>query len=172
MSKKIVFSHIVCIGHNNAIGFNNRLLFSFKEDLDYFKSKTMGSVVVMGRLTYESIGKPLKGRINIVISKSSINEKGIFTVSSIDDAIELAKQMTDVINDKEVFIIGGESIYKQTMGLVDNIYVTKVISEPNVKADSYYPLISEDFGLVENSVLYQSEKGFIYGFERYARSSV
>ena len=166
MSKKIVFSHIVCIGHNNAIGFNNRLLFSFKEDLDYFKSKTMG------RLTYESIGKPLKGGINIVISKSSINEKGIFTVSSIDDAIELAKQMADVINNKEVFIIGGESIYKQTMGLVDNIYVTKVISEPNVKADSYYPLISEDFGLVENSVLYQSEKGFIYGFERYARSSV
>lgn len=170
MTKKIRFSHIVCIGQNNEIGYDNKLLYKFKEDLEHFKSKTIGSVVIMGRKTYDSIGKPLVGRINIVISRTMKSTEGVFVVGSISEAIKLAKSAAIIINNKEVFIIGGAQIYDKTINLVDRVYLTRVRSKQSVSADSYYPDIESTFSLVENSCLLSSGgKDLLYQFETWVK---
>lgn len=169
MTKKIRFTHIVCIGNNNEIGKDNKLLFKFKEDLEFFKSKTIGSVVIMGRKTYDSIGKPLVGRINIVISRTMKRTEGVFVVSSISEAIEIAKSAATVINNKEVFIIGGESIYEKSLDIVEKVYITRVLADSK-KVDSYYPDIESTFSLVDNSCLLSSgEKDLLYQFETWVK---
>ncbi len=123
---------IVAIAKNNAIGKNNNLLWHIKEDLVYFKKTTLGATVVMGRKTFESIGKPLPGRRNVVVSKTMNEIEGIEIFRSIDQAIGSCS------SNEEVFIIGGGEIYKQSISLVQRIFLTIVdVNIPD--ADTFFP---------------------------------
>ena len=131
---------IVAISENNAIGKDNQLLFSLKKDLQHFKNLTTNNVVIMGRKTYESIGKPLPNRINLVLTRENKeNIDNIETFSSIEDAIEYSK--TNYPN-KEIFIIGGGQVYLQALNkeIVDKLYITKVKKHIE-DADTYFPNI-------------------------------
>ena len=123
---------IVAVAKNNAIGKNNNLLWHIKEDLVYFKKTTLGATVVMGRKTFESIGKPLPGRRNVVVSKTMNEIEGIEVFRSIDQALGSCS------SNEEVFIIGGGEIYKQSISLVQRIFLTIVdVNIPD--ADTFFP---------------------------------
>ena len=123
---------IVAVEKNNAIGKNNNLLWHIKEDLVYFKKTTLGATVVMGRKTFESIGKPLPGRRNVVVSKTMSEIEGIEIFRSIDQALGSCS------SNEEVFIIGGGEIYKQSISLVQRIFLTIVdVNIPD--ADTFFP---------------------------------
>ena len=141
-------SIIVAKSTNNAIGFDNQIPWKLPEDLKRFKEITMNSTVIMGRKTYESIGRPLPGRINIVISRNlnQFKEDNIMLVDSLDKAILKSP------SNKPIFIIGGEQIYKQALdkGIVDCVYITNV--EMDVEGDAFFPELSEkDFVLREKT---------------------
>lgn len=130
-------SIVVAMGENNEIGFGNELLWHLPEDLKHFKKLTSGHPIIMGRKTYESIGKPLPNRTNIVVSrKSDWFEEGVLIVGSLKEAMKFAKKI-----DEDYFIIGGGSIYKQTIDLVDCLEVTLV--KAHLEADTFFPKIDE-----------------------------
>lgn len=134
----MIFSHIVAMSKNNVIGQNGRMPWHYSEDLKRFKQMTMGHSLIMGRKTFESIGKPLSGRQNIVISKTLEPQDGIIVVPGIDQAFMHAKETSKTWGE-EVFIIGGGEIYKQTLSKVQKIYMT--IVQKNVEGDTFYPEI-------------------------------
>ena len=104
---------VVAMGKNREIGVDNQLLWHLPKDLKHFKELTSGHPIIMGRKTYESIGKPLPNRTNIVISrKNDWFEEGILIVGSIKEALKFAKKI-----DENVFVIGGGTIYEQTIDL-------------------------------------------------------
>ena len=130
-------SLIVAKAHNNVIGINNKLPWHLKDDLQNFKKLTMGHHILMGRKTFESIGKALPGRMSLVISSEPRpTEESVFWFNSIFRAIKHAERS----GESELFIIGGEKIYKYALSLVDRIYLTEV--EGEIKGDTYFPQLS------------------------------
>ena len=128
----MTISIIVAVAENNAIGYDNHLLWHISEDLKRFKSITTGHHIILGRKTYESVGKPLPGRINIVISRQeNYTVDGCLVAKSIEDALLIAK------DDSEVFIIGGGEIYKQALSITDKIYLTRV--HAGFAGDTFFP---------------------------------
>jgi dihydrofolate reductase len=140
MTKNIMkLSSIVVVGKNREIGCNNQLLWDIPLDMARFKKLTTGHTVIMGDRTFESIGSPLPGRNNIVISlDQDYKAPGCTVVHSIEDSIECAKKSE---TNGESFIIGGGTIYKLFMPLIEKLYVTEVDDAP--KADVYFPDYSE-----------------------------
>jgi dihydrofolate reductase len=129
-------SIVVAIAKNNAIGKDNQLLWHLPKDLKHFKEITSGHTIIMGRKTYESVGKPLPNRRNIIITRQNIAINGCEVVNSIDEALKLCT------GEEEVFIVGGAEIYKQAMALTDRIYLT-IVHQP-FDGDTYFPEIKED----------------------------
>lgn len=132
---------IAAVDRNWAIGKDNSLLISIPDDMKFFRETTKGGVVIMGRKTLESFpgGRPLKNRINIVITRDPFYEKeGAIVVHGTDEALKKAAEYPD----REAFVIGGESIYRQMAPLCDTIYITKVDSEYD--ADAYFPDLDSD----------------------------
>lgn len=130
-------SLIVAKAENNAIGINNKLPWHLKDDLQNFKKITTGHHILMGRKTFESIGKALPGRMSLVISSEPrANQENVFWFSSIFRAIKQAERN----GETELFIIGGEKIYKYALSLVDRIYLTEV--KGDVKGDVFFPQLS------------------------------
>ena len=125
-------SIIVAMSNNNVIGINNTLPWHIPQDLKRFKSLTMGNPIVMGRKTFDSIGRPLPGRKNIVITRNedSIIE-GVEIVNSINSLLALIK------DEEHVFVIGGEQIYKIFLDHATHLYVTEVDSD--VVGDAHFP---------------------------------
>jgi dihydrofolate reductase len=143
----MVISHLVAAAENNVIGKDNQIPWHLPNDLKFFKNKTWGMPVVMGRNTYESLDKPLPGRINVVITANhDWKRESVLVAHTIDDAIKKACD-TDC---KQVFIIGGGEIFKQSMEMAHKIYLTRVHAK--IIGDTFYPffdvskwvLISED----------------------------
>ncbi|MEO6490997.1 MAG: dihydrofolate reductase [Ferruginibacter sp.] len=133
-----MISLIVAASTNNAIGKNNQLLWNLPNDLKFFKNTTWGMTVIMGRKTYEAVKKPLPGRINIVItSQAGWNAPDVWVARSLDDALEQAA----TTNCREIFIIGGGEIYKQSMVIADRIYMTRVHAV--LEGDTFFPVIEE-----------------------------
>ncbi len=124
---------VVAIASNYAIGKNNQLLWHLPKDLRHFKDITAGGTVIMGRKTFDSVGKPLPKRRNIVVTRQPIKIEGCEVVASIEDAIALCK------TENEVFIVGGAEIYRQAMHLVNRIYLT--IVHHSFDADTFFPEI-------------------------------
>ncbi len=125
-------SIIVAMSQNSVIGFNNQLPWHISEDLKNFKKTTLDHCVIMGRKTYDSIGKPLKDRRNIVISRdSSLLINGVEVVNSLDKAISMVE------DSSEIFIIGGEQIYTISLPLATHLYITKVYGD--YKGDAFFP---------------------------------
>jgi len=131
-----IISIIAAVSSNNVIGKDNKLPWYIPEDLEWFKSNTLGKPVIMGRKTHESIGKKLPGRLNIVIS----NNKGyrplhnmVKTYSSLAEAIQAHQDF------EELVIIGGEQIYREALPLASKIYLTSVYK--HVEGDAFFPEI-------------------------------
>ncbi|MET0463976.1 MAG: dihydrofolate reductase [Chitinophagaceae bacterium] len=132
----MILTLVVAAARNNVIGKDNQLLWRLPNDTRYFKNVTWGMPVVMGRKTFESLGKPLAGRTNIVLTRnSSWKADGVTTVKTMDDAVFLAKQM-DV---KELMVIGGGEIYKMVMPKANRIHITRVEAAP--EGDAWFPEI-------------------------------
>lgn len=151
-----MISAIAIVDNNFGIGYHNKLLFHIEEDAKLFKKLTLNNVIIMGRNTLESLpnGKPLKDRINIVLTsdeellKMNKNDSNIVYASCIDEAIYIAE-----LYNKEIFVIGGESVYNQMLNYCNRIYLTKV--NLDCIADKYFPDITGKFELVEESELKQ-----------------
>jgi dihydrofolate reductase len=124
---------VVAIATNNAIGKNNELLWHLPKDLKHFKQITSGHTVVMGRKTFDSIGKPLPNRRNIIITRQDINPEGCEVANSLDAALALATP------DEDLYFIGGAEIYRQAMAVTNYIYLT--IVRQAFDADAYFPEI-------------------------------
>jgi dihydrofolate reductase len=130
-------SFIVAKSLNNVIGFQNKLPWRLKDDLEMFKKLTMGHHILMGRKTFESIGRPLPGRMSLVVSSEPrMNEEGVFWFNSLFKAIKQAERS----GENELFIIGGEKIYKSALSLCDRIYLTEVNAE--IEGDTFFPSLS------------------------------
>jgi dihydrofolate reductase len=134
---------IVAMAQNGVIGRDNKMPWHLSEDLKYFKKVTMGKPVIMGRNTFESIGKPLPGRDNIIISRNPDYEAdGISVVGSVEDALDLASQLTDHDAGTEIMIVGGAQIYAQTLPLAQRLYLTEVHAD--VHGDARFPAFNRD----------------------------
>ena len=126
-----MISIIAAIGKNYELGLNNQLLWHIPNDLKYFKELTTGKTVVMGRKTYESIGRALPNRENIVLTRQSIKI----------DNVDVVNDYKKILDLEDVFIIGGEQIYKLFLPYADNIYLTEIAE--NKEADSYFPIFDK-----------------------------
>ena len=132
----MIISLVVAAANNNAIGKDNKLLWHMPNDMKYFKNVTWGMPVIMGRKTFESLGKALPGRKNIVITRQAgWSADNTVVVQSLEDAVFIAGQ-TDA---NEVMVIGGGEIYKAYFDKAKRIYMTRVDASP--EADTYFPEI-------------------------------
>lgn len=129
---------IVAISENNAIGKEGKLLFKLKHDMENFKKTTTNQVVIMGRRTFESIGKPLPDRVNVVLTRQPLQ----CDVIVYDDLKKAVKEMQEAYPGKEIFIIGGGQVYKEALekGLAGRLYMTKV-KKVVEEADTFFPPI-------------------------------
>jgi len=123
---------IVAIAQNRTIGVNNTLPWRCPEDLRHFKALTMGHHMIMGRKTFDSIGKPLPGRTTVVVTRNrDLNMAGCVIAHSLEDA------MTACTGDEEIFIVGGAELYAQALPLVDTLYITEI--QQDVIGDAHFP---------------------------------
>ena len=131
-----MLSLIVAASTNNAIGKQNSMLWHLPEDLKFFKNTTWGMPVIMGRKTFEAVGKPLPGRTNIIVTTNKEwRAENTITTSSIEEAVNVAK----ATNANEIFITGGGEIYKQTLPTADKVYLTRVHTE--IDGDAFFPVL-------------------------------
>lgn len=137
--KKII---IAAVSLNNVIGLNNKIPWINKEELNHFKNTTIRNVVLMGRNTFKSIGKPLSERTNLVISRSIVeknNAENVFYFDSINEALKYA----DKLELDKIFIIGGSGIYSQMINDVDELLISRIPFE--FEGDKYFPNISDKY---------------------------
>ena len=131
-------SLVWAMAQNRVIGRNNSLPWHLPEDLKYFKRITMGKPVIMGRKTYESIGKPLPGRANIVITRNpNVSIEDVRVVNSLNQAMTLCESIAEIDGVAEAMVIGGAEIYALAMPLADRLYLTEVHAE--VEGDATFP---------------------------------
>ena len=157
---------IVAISDNNAIGKNNELLWHISEDLRFFRRTTLGWPVIMGRKTFESIGRALPGRVNVVISRGFTTGEDVEVVGSLEEAFATAEST----NLEKCFVMGGGQIYAQALELADRLVVTHVhtIIED---ADTFFPPIDPQvWEVAQRSELFTDEEtGYTFEFVEYLR---
>jgi len=149
---------IAAIGKNNELGMNNKLIWKLPKDLQFFKETTMGKYVVMGRKTFESLPKKLPGRVMVVVSSKDLDKD--YDIICYHNLIDALKNL----GGKDIFIIGGASIYEQAIDFADTIYLTELgASEYN--ADTYFPQFDKnDWNIehlesgIDNGISYQRNK--------------
>lgn len=159
-------SIIVAISDNNAIGRDNQLLWHISEDLKFFKRTTLGSPVIMGRKTFESIGRPLPKRVNIVVSRGFNTGEEVAVAASLEEAFKVAEDT----NLEKCFVIGGGQIYSQALPLVDSLIVTHVHTVIE-DADTFFPEIDPVIWQVSerSELLHDEESGYDFEFVEYIR---
>ncbi len=147
---------VVAAAENNGIGLNNQLPWHLPNDLKFFKKITSGGTIIMGRKTFESIGKPLPNRTNIVISsQDNYNAEGCIVVKSLEEALQKS-------NSPEVFIVGGGELFKQALPLTQTIYLTRVHTD--IKADIFFPEINMHDWTIEFSENHQPDDKHQFGY--------
>jgi dihydrofolate reductase len=162
----VLISFIVAVSQNNVIGKDNKLPWHLPSDMKYFKNKTWAMPVVMGRKTFEALGKPLDGRTNIVITRQTDwKPAGVAIVHSIDQAI-LEATMTDA---KEIFVIGGSEIFSAALPSADRIYLTLI--HHDFEGDAFFPKPDlDDWKLVSNKDCDADEKNkYAHSFQVWER---
>lgn len=164
----MLVSAIVAVASNNAIGRDNALPWHLPEDLKFFKRTTMGKPVLMGRKTFESLGRPLPGRLNIVLSsqKDLTLPEGVVLCHSLEEGLA---QLKAAGND-EVFVIGGGKIFADCLPLLDRLYITRIEFQPD-DADVFFPEIdSSKWKLVWEEPHQADERhAYNYTFQKYER---
>ncbi len=156
---------VVAMGLNREIGVDNQLPWHLPKDLKHFKEITSGHPIIMGRKTYESIGKPLPNRTNIVISrKKDWFEEGILIVGSIKEAIKFGQKI-----DEDIFIIGGGNIFEQTMDIADKLEVTEI--KTNIEADTFFPKIDPKIWTKTDEICHEKDEknNFDFCFQTFQR---
>lgn len=159
---------VVAASLNNAIGKDNRLLWSLPNDMKFFKNTTWAMPVIMGRKTFESLGKPLQGRLNIVITRQADwQPEGATKAGSLQEAIEVAKAE----HFREAYVIGGGEIYREALPLTDTIYLTRV--ETVVDADTFFPEIDDKEWKLSYSQSFAADEKHAcpYRFETWVRQA-
>lgn len=157
-----MISLIVATGENNVIGLNNKMPWHLPADLAYFKRVTTGHAIVMGRKTFESIGRPLPKRTNIILTRDkNFQATDCHIIHSVEAALELSKQ-------DQLFIIGGAEIYKQFLPHADKIYLTHI--HQNFEGDTFFPKLTDEWKLVSTEKHDPDEKNqYEYEFRKYER---
>ena len=136
----MIISHLVALSNNFVIGVNNDLPWKLKKDLQHFSAYTQNKAIVMGRKTFESIGRPLPNRKNIVISSSLESQEGLEVVPSLNQAIEVASQWNkDNSAGEEIVLIGGGYVFEESKNIVNKLVLTRV--ECEINGDVFYPQI-------------------------------
>lgn len=136
-------SLIVAVAENRTIGRDGGLPWHLPGDLRHFKALTIGRPVVMGRKTFESIGRPLPGRPNVVVSRGGMfKPEGVALCASIENALDNAERMAYEIGADEIMVIGGERVYRDTFAVASRIYLTEVLSKP--KGNAFFPELAAD----------------------------
>lgn len=155
----VTISLVVAASNNNAIGKDNQLLWRLPNDMKYFKNVTWGMPVLMGRKTFESLGKALAGRKNIVLTQQTgWKAEGVITVKNFDDAVFLTKEM-DV---KELMVIGGGQIYSSVFDKANRIHITRVDAE--FEADTFFPHIDPNIWKLVSQKNYEADAKHSYNY--------
>jgi dihydrofolate reductase len=125
-------SILVAMARNRTIGVNNTLPWRCPEDLKHFKTLTMGHHMIMGRKTFDSIGKPLPGRTTVIVTRNTdLRIEGCLIAHSLKEAIAVC------VGDEEIFIVGGAELYRQAISLVDTLYITEI--QQDIEGDAHFP---------------------------------
>ena len=164
----MTISLVVAASENNVIGKDNRLLWHLPNDMKFFKNTTWGMPVIMGRKTFESLGKPLTGRTNIVMTRDrEWAAKGTTVTANMDEAMKAAAE-TDA---KEVFVIGGGEIFKQVLPQANRVYLTRVHTK--LEGDAFFPeLPAKDWKLLSQlDFTADAKHAFAYSFQVWQRNS-
>ena len=159
----MTLSLIAAVAKNRAIGYQNKLLFAIKEDMEHFKRLTMGHVIIMGRHTFESLPNgALPHRKNIVISKSQTVFKGCTRASSFEEALSMCQK------EAEVFVIGGEQVYKEAISQTDKLYLTEIDALPQ-QADAFFPAYDDWQLVAKEEHKKDKSKSLAFAFSIYHR---
>lgn len=169
----MVSSIIVAAASNGAIGGDNKMLWHMPTDMKYFKNMTTNHTVIMGRKSYDALGKPLPNRVNIVISKNeNYKLNGCYTVTSLDEAFNLAQELysnNDDAAEQQIFVIGGAQIYRLAMPLVDKLLVTEIKGE--FDGDAFFDKVDQNIWeeTARDSHKKDDKNAFDYDFVVYER---
>ena len=164
MFNNVVVSIITCTSKNSVIGINGKIPWYYPKDLIFFKNVTSGYPVIMGRKTFESLGKALSGRLNIVISSSEISDSNVTRATSLENALEICYYN----KANRVFLIGGESVYKAGLKYADEILLTRILK--NSRGDRKFPKIPRNFKI--DSYTFDKTESFSAVFLRYLKSDL
>jgi len=162
----MLISLVVAASENNVIGKDNKLLWHLPNDMKFFKNTTWAMPVIMGRKTYDALGKPLTGRTNIVITRQKAwMAEGVKVVKNLDEAIRVSAHS----DAKEAFVIGGGEIYKQSIPRAHKIYITRV--HATLEGDTFFPELNEsEWKNVSKLDFTQDDKhAFAYSFQVWVR---
>ena len=154
---------IAAVDKNLAIGKNGKIPWHIKEDLQFFQKNTLNTAMIMGRSTFDSIGKPLPNRKNIVMTNSPTNREGVIEVCDIESAIKEGKK-----DSNKISIIGGQSIYKEFMPLANKLLITEIDIVVE-RADTFFPAWDKK-EWTEQSRINSMENGIEYSFVEYLRN--
>lgn len=155
----MIISLIVATDEQNGIGLNNQLLCHLPADLKYFKQTTSGHCIVMGRKTYDSIGRPLPNRTNIIITRNAaLTIDGCVVVTSLNQAIEYARAQ----GETELMITGGGSIYAEALTIADRVYLTRIAR--TFDADTFFPTIDPSLFSLSQATSHQPDEKNAYGY--------
>ncbi|MGM9966299.1 MAG: dihydrofolate reductase [Rummeliibacillus sp.] len=153
-----MISLIVAYDENRVMGYNNKMPWHLPGDLAYFKKTTMGKPMIMGRKTFESIGKALSGRTNIVITRDpNYKAEGIVVAHSFEEALEIAKK-----EEKEIMVIGGEQIFRLALPIADVLYVTKI--QHTFQGDTFFPKFGNEWKKVSESETFETKEGIKFAY--------
>lgn len=155
-------SIIVAIANHGVIGINNTLPWHLPEDLKRFRALTMGHHIIMGRKTYDSLGRLLPGRITVIVTRNAdYCIEGALIAHSLEQAIALCK------DDDEVFLIGGAELYQAGLSIADTLYITEI--DLDVAGDAYFPEIPKSQWQQTSREAHMSEKGLKFSYVTYTR---
>jgi dihydrofolate reductase len=159
-----IISHLVAVSNELVIGVDNDLPWNLKDDLAHFKKYTLNKVIIMGRKTYESIGRPLPNRINYVISRTIKEIDGAHVFNNLEEAMLSAEKHNKNLDiENEIVIIGGGYLFEETLPILNKLVITKV--DCSVAGDVYYPKINMKNWELISSESYTKDSGNDYDFK-------
>lgn len=169
MKKSFTFSLIAALGQNRVIGVDNSMPWHLPADFKYFKATTLGKPIIMGRKTWDSLGRPLPGRLNLVVTRQKdLTLEGAEVFTSLADAIARAEEWAQEQGVAEVMLIGGAQLYAQGLPEADRLYLTRVGLSP--EGDAWFPEFDEaEWKLVSNEEHPALDDKPAYGFEVWER---
>lgn len=163
---------IAALADNRVIGRDNQLPWHLPADLKHFKALTLGKPIIMGRKTWDSLGRPLPGRLNLVVSRQSgLQLEGAEVFASLEQAIERAAEWADEQGVAELMLIGGAQLYEQALGLAQRLYLTRVALSP--PGDAWFPAVDQSvWSLLSSDSHPAHESAPAYVFECWERRTV